>query len=90
MRNMTRHKETRSAGFPIPDEFEKCYTKSKDNAEYIFNKVKDVTKVKRSTAGQTNLPEEAVLTLERIRAWKSKGGKVACAFGKVVCDPRSQ
>ena len=44
------------------------------------------TKVKRSTEGQDELPEDAQQCLDRIHAWKASGKKVACAFGKVVCD----
>jgi capsular polysaccharide export protein len=32
------------------------------------------------------MPQDAQITLARIHKWRKKGGKIACAFGKVVCD----
>ncbi len=86
MRNMTRHPETRSALFPVPIEFETHYQQHKAQARDILQRVKDITKVKRSTAGIKELPPEAIHALEKIKTWKHNGGKVACAFGKVVFD----
>jgi len=86
MRNMTQHPETRSGSFPIPSEFRKFYKKNKDNAKFMYEMVQDVTRIKRSTSGETELPQEAKLALLKIKEWKKNGGKVACAFGKVVYD----
>ena len=86
MRNMTRHPETRSGSFPVPAEFEDYYQSQKSSAHHILEMVRDVTKVKRSTEGQRELHPDARLAKANIMEWKEKGGKVACAFGKVVCD----
>ncbi len=86
MRNMTRHPETRSGSFPVPKEFYKFYKKNKNNVYNMYEMVKDVTKVKRSTSGKTEIEQDAKLALLKIKEWKEKGGKVACAFGKVVYD----
>lgn len=86
MRNMTRHPETRSGSFPVPAEFEAYYQENKHRSDHMLNMVKEVTSVKRSTEGQKEMPADAKLALAQIMEWKANGGKVACAFGKVVCD----
>jgi len=86
MRNMTRHPETRSGSFPVPDEFHKFYDENHDKVKHMYEMVRDITKVKRSTSGSTELPQDAKLALMQIEEWKKNGGKVACAFGKVVYD----
>lgn len=86
MRNMTLHPETRTASFPVPEEFEAFYQENKHLTSHILEEVEEVTRVKRSTAGTKEMPLEARVALRYIEDWKAKGGKVACAFGKVVCD----
>lgn len=86
LRNMTKAPETRSASFPIPANFERYYESRKADAADILAKFEDVTKVKRSTVGQKTRLPEAQAAEDRIKAWRARGGKVACAFGKVVCD----
>ena len=86
MRNMTKHPETRSGSFPVPKEFKKFYRENQDKVKHMYEMVQDVTKVKRSTSGETELPQDAKLALLQIKEWKKNGGKVACAFGKVVYD----
>jgi len=86
MRNMTRHPETRSGSFPVPADFQAYFEEHESLAPIILNQVKGITKVKRSTEGQKAMPEDAKQALERIMTWRKNGGKVACAFGKVVCD----
>ena len=86
IRNMTLHPETRTASFPVPEEFEAFYRKNKHMTAQILEEVEEVTRVKRSTLGANEMPLEARVALRYIEDWKAKGGKVACAFGKVVCD----
>ena len=86
LRNMTRHPEARSASFPLPENFETYYADRRRAAPALLEHHKAITRVKRSTEGQKGLPPEAQAARERILAWRAKGGKVACAFGKVVCD----
>ena len=86
MRNITKTPETRSASFPIPENYERYYAERQDQGPAMLARYEDVTKVKRSTAGQSKRSQDAEDALEKIRAWRAKGGKVACAFVKVVCD----
>jgi len=86
IRNMTKHPETRSASFPVPSEFEAYYNANEHHALEVLKRVEDITKMKRSTGGNTTLPDEANEVLEKVSNWKKNGGKVACAFGKVVFD----
>jgi hypothetical protein len=86
LRNMTRYKGLRTASFPVPSEFEKFYQENRSRGPEILKSVQAVTNMRRSTAGQTNRLPEAQACLVEILAWREKGGKVACLFGKVVCD----
>ena len=86
VRNMTMHKETRSASFPVPDDFQRFYKDNVASAPAMLEMVRDITKVRRSTAGQKETLPEAQLCAARIKEWADGGGKVVCAFGKVVCD----
>lgn len=86
LRNMTRVPHVRTASFPVPENFMNYYKENAHRSEEVLEKFAGITKVKRSTAGQTTLPPEAQAAAERIDAWRAKGGKVVCAFGKVLCD----
>ena len=86
MRNMTAHPELRTASFPIPAEFKAWYEASRKAAPMMLERVRDTTKVRRSTRTTALPPAEALAAAERVRQWKAEGGTVACAFGKVVCD----
>ncbi|HTO31954.1 MAG TPA: hypothetical protein VL202_12355 [Pararhizobium sp.] len=86
LRNMTRYKNVRSASFPVPENFERYYEERRLEAPEMLERFENVTRVKRSTSGVKIPPPEALEAREKIAAWRAKGGKVACAFGKVVCD----
>lgn len=86
LRNMTRSPHVRSASFPLPENFEAYYQQKKDDLPAIMERFAPITKVKRSTEGTTGRPPEADELDQRIQAWRAMGGKVVCAFGKVVCD----
>lgn len=86
LRNMTRHPEARSASFPLPQNFERYFKAHRAQAAEILAQQEDVTKVRRSTGDQKARAPEAEEAMARIAAWRARGGKVACAFGKVVCD----
>ena len=86
IRNMTRHSETRSASFPVPNEFDAFYKANRASTPAMLELYREVTKIKRSTAGQTEQLPQARICAIRIAEWKKRGGKVVCAFGKVVCD----
>ncbi|MFT4953729.1 MAG: hypothetical protein ACI8U3_000091 [Brevundimonas sp.] len=86
MRNMTAHPELRSAGFPVPSQFLQWYDARKAYGRAMLDQVRDTTKVRRSTRTAAAPPPEAMACLDRLRAHRAQGGKVACAFGKLVCD----
>ncbi len=86
LRNMTRHATLRSPSFPIPENFERYYQDKHDELPAILDRFAATPKVKRSTAGQSGRPPEADALDVRINRWRDNGGKVVCAFGKVVCD----
>ena len=86
LRNMTRHGQARSASFPLPDNFKRYYKQRKPELAQITERFAPITKVRRSTEGATDLPAQAQALDARIAQWRAQGGKVACAFGKVVCD----
>lgn len=86
LRNMTRHPEMRTASFPVPDEFEAFYQANQPRVPEMLGAVRDITRMQRSTGGQVERLPEAQACLDRIVAWRQRGGKVACLFGKVVCD----
>jgi hypothetical protein len=86
LRNMTRFPEARSASFPLPDNFARYYEEKSGEADEILERFEGVTRVKRSTMGQRERSPDAEAARKRILEWRAQGGKVACAFGKVVCD----
>lgn len=86
LRNLTRVPHVRTASFPIPENFNHYFQQNKHRADEALERFGGVTKIKRSTVGMEALPDEARAAAERIDAWRAKGGKVICAFGKVLCD----
>ncbi|AOF92502.1 hypothetical protein [Sinorhizobium sp. RAC02] len=86
LRNMTRFPQARSASFPLPDNFANYYDEKRREADEILERFEGVTRVKRSTMGQRERSPDAEAARKRILEWRAQGGKVACAFGKVVCD----
>ncbi|WP_456391293.1 hypothetical protein [Profundibacter sp.] len=86
LRNMTRNPDSRSASFPLPENFNRYYTAQKQRLPEIMARFKNTTRIKRSTGEAKELMPDAIAASARIKAWRAKGGKVACAFGKVVCD----
>ena len=86
MRNVTQYPQVRSGSFPIPEFFENYYEQKKGDIPAIMERFIGVTKVKRSTEGTSGRPKEAQALDKRLKEWRAKGGKIACAFGKVVCD----
>lgn len=86
LRNMTRSPHVRSASFPLPENFEEYFRQRQDALPEILERFAPITKVKRSTEGTKGRPPEADDLDRRIKAWRAMGGKVVCAFGKVVCD----
>lgn len=85
VRNMTKYPHTRSASFPLPEEFEVFYRENKYRAEEILQTVSNVTNVKRSISYDDDSVEKRA-AIQYIKNWKASGKKVVCAFGKVVYD----
>lgn len=85
VRNMTKYPHTRSASFPLPEEFETFYQENKYRAKEILETVSGVTNVKRSIVYEDDSVEKRAV-IEYINNWRAAGKKVACAFGKVVYD----
>ena len=86
LRNMTRAPHVRTPSFPLPENFEEYYRQRQEALPEILERFAPITKVKRSTEGTKGRPPEADELDRRIKAWRAMGGKVVCAFGKVVCD----
>ncbi|WP_306004598.1 hypothetical protein [Aquicoccus porphyridii] len=86
LRNTTRARETRSASFPRPANFDRYLAAIRPELPQIRARFAHTTQVRRSTREAEPRAPEAEAALARIRDWKSRGGHVACAFGKVVCD----
>lgn len=86
VRNMTRSAVNRTASFPTPDEFNSFYEQNQSSTAEMLERVSDITKMRRSTGNEEQKDLSAGECIERIRLWRAEGGKVACAFGKVVCD----
>lgn len=86
LRNMTRASQVRSASFPVPENFERYYQDNRARLPEMLERFAGVTKIKRSTTGLETKPLEVIEASEKIAQWREKGGKVVCAFGKVVCD----
>lgn len=85
VRNMTKYPHTRSASFPLPEEFEVFYQENKYRAEEILETVSGVTNVKRSVSYDDDSVEKRA-AIQYINSWRAAGKKVVCAFGKVVYD----
>ena len=86
VRNVTRHRHARSASFPLPENFSKFFEARRNEASEIISRHEGITRWKRSTAGRGAVSERTKADDRRIRSWRAGGGKVACAFGKVVYD----
>ena len=86
LRNMTRTPQARSASFPLPENFERYYSARADHLPDIVERCEEITQKKRASKTGKDLPQEAADAHARISAHRARGGKVACAFGKVVCD----
>lgn len=85
VRNMTKYPHTRSASFPLPEEFDVFYQENKYRVEEILQTVGGVTNVKRSISYDDDSVEKRA-TIQYINNWRASGKKVVCAFGKVVYD----
>ena len=87
IRNVTRFNEVRSASFPRPAFFESYYKTNEDKTEAVLERVEHIATAKRTTGpAEKTIDPEAAACEARIHAWREKGGKVACLFGRVVCD----
>ncbi len=85
IRNLTAHPETRAAAMPVPENFERYYGAATPRLDAIRARFAATPATPRSTEGKGRPPEAEAL-LGELSDWRARGGKIACAFGKVVCD----
>lgn len=83
IRNVTSYSDTRGCSFPPPEAVEHAVGGYDDDIE-AFAQLN--VEIDRIAIRDTHQGEEAKAARQRIEAWKAAGGKVACAFGKIVCD----
>lgn len=86
LRNMTLHRTLRSASVPEPGEFEAFYGKNRTRGGEMLHAVQDIIRARRATEESAARLPEAKACIDQIVGWRRRGGKVACLFGKVVCD----
>lgn len=86
IRNVTAFPEVRSASFPRPAFFEDYYQANYERAEEIIARVEHIATAKRTSGPVKEMDPDAAECEARIHEWRAKGGKVACLFGRVVCD----
>jgi hypothetical protein len=86
VRNVTADNVVRSASLPNPILFDRFFEHNKHLVDNVFVKMEQVMSVRRSTGKATEVDPLAIACEKRIMEWRDKGGKVACLFGKVVCD----
>ena len=86
LRNMTCRRHARSASFPLPENFAQFFAARRSEAAEVIARHEGITQWKRSTAGRKSISDQTRSDDEKIQLWRAKGGKVACAFGKVVFD----
>lgn len=80
VRNMTQHPESRSASFPLKDDFEAFYNSGRVMVEPAPALIRRMQKKDSPRNAEADAAERA------IAAWRRGGKPVACVFGKVVCD----
>lgn len=83
IRNMTAHRETRGSSMPLP---EHVIAATSGDREAVERSLAHLLKTPRSKPDGHSANAQRELALQKILDWKSSGGSVACAFGKVVCD----
>ncbi|TFW13548.1 hypothetical protein EGY25_06340 [Brevundimonas intermedia] len=86
LRNVTAHPEIRTASFPVPRDFLAWYKDREAFGAANLASVQAVTRVRRAAREAPTPPPEALALRKRVQEWKRGGGRVACLFGKVVCD----
>jgi len=86
VRNMTAAARLRSPSFPTAEEFTDFLERIRPEGPEMLHRVRDVTRLRRSARVGSHHPAAAEKLLQQVRRWRASGGKVACAFGKVVCD----
>lgn len=86
LRNMTANPELRTASFPIPKRFSDWYEQRSACISDNLARVQSVEKVRRVARDSVLPPQRAVELKNELLRWKANGGRVACLFGKVVCD----
>lgn len=83
--NMTKNRTTRTPFFPVPQAFRDWYRANAALVESSYGEIRSWIMADRSGVGSKITPE-ASLVRDRILAHRARGGKVICAFGKVLRD----
>lgn len=87
IRNVTKHPEVRSGSFPTPANFTSYVETNHGRAPEVLDRVRTIALAKRTQGPDPAARDpEAVALEERCTAFREKGGRVVCLFGRVVCD----
>lgn len=83
IRNMTAHPGVRSSSMPLGEHVIRAASEDKSSVE---RSLRGMVAIARSKPNGHVGDDAADEMRRRIAAWRGAGGRVACAFGKVVCD----
>jgi tetratricopeptide (TPR) repeat protein len=83
--NMTRNPTSRAPFLPVVHKFHKWYAENQDVVRDAVAEINAQITADRAGSGSDMTPEAQAL-LERIRKHRANGGRVVCAFGKIVYD----
>lgn len=86
VRNVTQFSEVRSASFPRPSVFAGYVEVNRHRVDSVLERVEKIATAKRTTGPDGPTDPAAIACEAQIMEWRAKGGKVACLFGRVVCD----
>lgn len=83
IRNMTAHPGVRSSSMPLASHVTRTMSEDRASVERSTQILLETARSKPHGHRADAAREEAY---ERITRWKASGGRVACAFGRVICD----
>lgn len=83
--NMTRNPTSRAPFLPVGGKFARWYEANGDVVDAAQGEIREQIQADRAGTGSTMSPE-AKACFDRVQAHRARGGKVVCAFGKIVFD----
>ena len=86
IRNVTKHRQVRGSSMPVPEYFESYYQFHKDNISDVLSRMESTASIRRAAANAAEPDPARDACEKRAMAWRAKGGRVICLFGRVVCD----